>query len=195
MGKIKYLNLIIDLFKKSPVVSFESIKKYVKNSSYSKLLVHNLLKRKRINKISKGFYTIYNNPELAVFVFKPAYFGLQDALSFHNLWEQETIPVIITSRKVRTGIRKILGSNVLIRHVDKKLLFGFEYVKVREDNLVYPYSDIEKTLIDLAYFNEPISKEVLENILSKINKNKLKKYLKQYNLKTKEKINNMLIQS
>lgn len=55
--------------------------------------------------------------------------GLQDALSIHNLWEQETIPIIIITRKIRQGIRKVLDLNVLIRRIDKKYFFGFDYIK------------------------------------------------------------------
>ena len=96
----------------------------------------------------------------------------------HNLWEQETIPIIITARKVRQGIRKIMGINVEIRRIDKKYLFGFEYIK--QDNLYLPYSDIEKTLIDMLYFKERLSKEVLKNIRRRINKKKLNSYLHAY---------------
>ncbi len=186
MGKIKHLNNILELFEKSPVVYFSSINKKIKNKAYAKLLIHNLVVKGKIHKLSKGVYTIHTNPELAIFAFKPAYFGLQDALSFHNIWEQETISVIITSRKVRPGIRNILGSNVLIKHLDSKLLFGYEYFLANKT--AYPYSDIEKTLIDLIYFNEPISSEVLKKLRKLINKNKLLDYLKKYNNKIKAKV-------
>ncbi len=131
MGKEKYQRDVERLFMKSPVVSYGSIERLVKSrkkvKQYAKQLVMNLLRKKKINRLAKGYYTTGNDISLAVFCFQPAYLGLQDALSFHNLWEQETIPVIITSRKIRQGIRKILGVNALIRRIDKKYLFGFEY--------------------------------------------------------------------
>src|SRR3989338_5424330 len=112
MGKVKYLATVMRLFDMSPVVDFASIKKITRNNAYAKLLIHQLVKKGRIHKLAKGIYSKHDNPELVVFAFKPAYFGLQDALSHHQLWEQETIPVIITSRHVRTGLRTVLGSNV-----------------------------------------------------------------------------------
>ena len=190
MGKIKYLDSVTNLFNKSPIVDFESIKKHVKNSNYAKLLVHNLIVKNKINKITKGFYTKHNNPELAVFTFNRSYLGLQDALSFYNLWEQETIPIIITSQKVRTGIRTIMGSNVLIRHIDSKFLFGYDYVKKGE--LAYPYSDVEKTFIDMVYFKENLNQETIRNIIKKINKKRLCNYLKKYPKKFREIIMNYL---
>ncbi|MEM4702894.1 MAG: hypothetical protein QXP53_00165 [Candidatus Pacearchaeota archaeon] len=182
MGKEKYLKKIEELFEKSPVVSFLSIAKIVKDkrnsNKYPKQLVRNLILKGKIKKITKGYYTAHEDPSLAVFCFKPSYLGLQDALSFHDLWEQETIPVIITTKKVRQGIRRILGINVLIKRIDKKYFFGYNYYK--QGNFYLPYSDIEKTFIDMIYFKEKLSEEALKNILEKINKKKLNSYLKIY---------------
>ena len=124
MGKKKYIQDIENLFKKSPVVNAKSIdmivnkKKHVK--VYAKQLIRSLILKRKIKRITKGFYTSEDNISISVFCFKPAYLGLQDALSFHNLWEQETIPVIISARKIRVGIRSIMGNNVLIRRISKK---------------------------------------------------------------------------
>jgi predicted transcriptional regulator of viral defense system len=184
MGKIKYLKEIEELFKKSPVVSFSSMERIVRKKrkvkQYAKQIVRNLIKKNKIKRLTKSFYTAYEDPSLAVFCFKPAYLGLQDALSFHNLWEQETIPVIITAKKARTGIRKILGANVLIKRLDKKYLFGFDYHK--HGDFYLPYSDIEKTLIDMVYFKELLDKEIIDNIKKRIVMKKLKNYLKAYPL-------------
>ena len=177
------------LFEKSPIVDFKSIERIIgkpKKSSYAKLLVFNLLKTDKIKRISKGIYTKHNDISLSVFSFKPAYLGLQSSLSHHGLWEQETIPVVITVKKVRRGIRSIMGSNVLVRNIDKKYFFGFEYVKDGEFYL--PYSDIEKTFIDMVFFNQPIDKKVLKNISKRINEQKLSAYLRRYPLKTREKV-------
>src|SRR3989344_3377756 len=131
MGKEKYQKDIEELFKKSPVVSFSSVARIIrgkkKTRQYQKQIIRNLLLKGKIKKLSKGYYTMFDEPSLIVFCFKPSYLGLQNALSFHNIWEQETIPVIITARKVRQGIRQVIGMNVLIRRIEKKYLFGFDY--------------------------------------------------------------------
>ena len=111
-------------------------------------------------------------------------------MSFNNLWEQETIPVIITSKKIRQGIRKVFGNNVLIRRIKKRYIFGFEYQKQKDYYL--PYSNIEKTFIDMIYFNQKISEEDLKNILKQVNKQKLKSYLKIYPLKFRKNILNFI---
>ncbi len=194
MGKEKYINQIDELFKKSPVVIYKSIERIIKNKKdvkqYTKQLIRNLILKGKIKKLTKGHYTLLNDNSLSVFCFKPAYLGLQDALSLHNLWEQETIPIIITSNKVRQGIRKIMNGNVLIRRMNKRYLFGFNYYQ--QGNLYMPYSDIEKTFIDLIYFKERINKETLNNIKKKINKKKLNSYLGLYPKRIRKSANKIL---
>ncbi|HLD89097.1 MAG TPA: hypothetical protein VI894_02725 [Candidatus Nanoarchaeia archaeon] len=182
MAEEKHMKKIEELFKKSPVVSYSSIERIIRNkkkkSQYGKQLIRNLILKGRINRLAKGFYTSSNDSSLSVFCFKPAYLGLQDALSFHNLWEQETIPVILTTRKIRQGIRKVMEGNVLIRRIEKKYFFGFDYVQ--QGNCYPPYSDLEKTLIDMVYFREKINPEALRHFTKKINQKKLSGYLKKY---------------
>lgn len=194
MGKKKYIDKILNLFDKSPVVDYSSIERVVREknnrSSYTKQLVRGLIKNGKIKRITKGYYTKTEDYQLSVFCFKPAYLGLQDALSFYNIWEQETIPVIVTIRKIRPGIRKVFGKNVLLRKLNKKYFFGYEYLE--DNNFYLPYSDIEKTFIDMVYFKQRIDEETLKTIKSKINKTKLNLYLKKYPKIINKKVNNLL---
>jgi len=194
MGKQKYLKQIEELFRKSPVVEYSSIERIVredkKKNEYSKQLVRNLILGGKIRRLTNGWYTLHKNPEFIVFCFKPAYLGLQDALSFHNLWEQETIPIIITTRKVRVGIRNINEMKFMIRRVDKRYLFGFDYLK--SGNFYIPCSDIEKTFIDMVYFKEKISEETLKTIKKRADKEKINLYLKKYPLRLRKKVENLL---
>ena len=195
MGKIKYINKIREFFKESPVISIESLKKFIrkKNKNYTYSIINNLLKKKEIKRITKGFYTIYDDPSLTVFCFKPSYLGLHNALSFHDLWEQETNPVVVTTRKVRTGIRKVFDRNIVIKRIDKKYFFGFEYKQ--DGNFYFPYSDIEKTFIDMIYFNEYLDKDVIKNFRKRIDKKKLKGYLKYYPKIFRDKLSGLLMNS
>ena len=189
MGKQKYQKDIEVLFSKSPVVSYNSINRIVKNkknTQYIKKLVHYLLLKNKIKRLAKGYYTTRDESSLAVFAFQPAYLGLQDALSFHNLWEQETIPIIITTRNVRQGIREVLGQNILIRRLKKRYYFGLEHHQ--HENMALPYSDIEKTFIDMIYFRENLSEEALFGFKKRINKKKLIGYLRIYPKKFQNKV-------
>jgi len=181
MGKQIHLEKIEKLFEKSPVLDFKSIEKIIgvgKKSSYAKLMISNLIKKGKIKKLGKGTYTKHSESTLAVFAFKPAYLGLQVSLSRLGIWEQETIPIIITARKVRRGVRTILGTNILLRNINRKYFFGFDFVK--EGEFYLPYSDLEKTFIDMIVFNQKMSSEVIKDIKNKIDKKKLNIYLKKY---------------
>jgi len=180
MGKEKYLNEVMEFFKKTPVVSTRDIRliinKNITRKNYTHLLVHNLIKSGRVKKVVKGFYTIHDESTVAVFCFKPAYIGLQDALSLHNLWDQESNAVIITAKKVRSGVRRILDSNVVVHRINPRYFFGSELIKY--GNFYVSVSDVEKTLIDFVYFKEPLDKEVLKEIKRRVEKEKINKYLK-----------------
>jgi len=194
MGRQKYLAKIEELFKKSPVVDLGSIRRIVrskrKTNQYEKQLIRNLLLRGKIKKLVKGCYTMHDDSSLAVYCFSPSYLGLQDALSFHGIWEQETIPVIVTVRKVRQGIRKVLGANVLVRRITKKYLFGFEYF--RQNGFYLPYSDIEKTVIDMVYFNEKFTNDAIRVLKKRIDMKKMNSYLKAYPAKLRQRVMKIL---
>jgi hypothetical protein len=182
MGKEKYQKKVLDLFEKSPIVCFKSIENIVKEKKnikqYTKQLIRNLLMQDKIKIIGKGFYSKYEDPALFVLCLQNSYLGLHSALSYYNLWEQETNPVILTPNRIKQGIRVINGQNVLIKNINKKYVVGVEYHK--DGSFYLPYSDIEKTFIDLIYFKIKLDKEIYKKFVKILNKNKLKIYLKKY---------------
>jgi predicted transcriptional regulator of viral defense system len=186
MGKIIHINKIREFIKSVPVFRVRDIELLVGNRNYAHLILHKLTKRGEIKRVIKGWYSLYDDPIVSVFCFKPAYVGLQEALSLHNLWEQETNVVIITTKKVRVGIREILGNNVILRTIEPKYFFGFD--SIRYENFFVPVSDIEKTLIDFVYFKESLARETLREIIKRIDKQKLIEYLKKYPSKFKQKV-------
>ena len=195
MGKQKYQQDLERFLARNPVVSYASIARIVRHKKkvkqYVKQLIRQLIVKEKLKPLVKGYYTTQNDASLAVFCFQPAYLGLQDALSHHNLWEQETIPIIITTRKVRTGIRKVLGSNVLLCHLNRKYYFGTEH-SIVTNALALPYSDVEKTFIDMVHFKQKISGKVQQEFRKKINKHKLRKYLQPYPATTKKTVLRMV---
>jgi len=180
MGKIRYIQDIRSFFKKNIIVNLSSLKKFIpkKRKDYIYLLINNMLKKGEIKRITKGYYSLEEDPSLAVFCFKPSYLGLQNALSIHGLWEQETNPIIITTKKIRQGIRKVSENNIVLHRISPKYFFGIEYLK--EGNIYFPVSDKEKTFIDLIYFNQNIDKETLKEFKKRINNKRIKIYLKKY---------------
>ena len=108
MGKIIYSNKIREFIKSVPVFRVRDVEIIVGNRNYAHLILYKLEKKGEIKRITKGWYSIYEDPVFSVFCFKPSYIRLHEALSLHNLWEQETNVIIITARKIRNGIRKFL---------------------------------------------------------------------------------------
>jgi len=186
MGKIIHINKIREFIKSVPVFRVRDIELLVGNRNYAHLILHKLTKKREIKRVIKGWYSLYDDPIVSVFCFKPAYVGLQEALSLHNLWEQETNVVIITTKKVRVGLREILGNNVILRTIEPKYFFGFDLIKY--ENFFVPVSDIEKTLIDFVYFKESLTRETLREIIKRMDKQKLIEYLKKYPSKFKQKV-------
>ncbi len=187
MGKIKYLAQVRDFCHKTPVVSLSSLKKMIgKNKKYVYPMLNNLVKRGELQRITKGMYSLFDDPVLIVFCLKPAYLGLQEALSIHGLWEQETNVVLLTTKIVREGVRAVFGANVLIKRLPFAYFFGFEYKQYGDWYI--PVSDIEKTFIDMIYFQQPVDKVVLKQFKKKIDLTKLRMYLQRYPKEIKKKV-------
>ena len=191
---MKYLKDFREHFSEFPVFSVNDARVFLKQRKigrqYLSLLLHNLLKRNEIIRITKGIYTFRKGMETACFAFSPSYHALQDALSIHGLWEQETNPILVTPRKIRSGARNTAIGTVIVHRIKRSMFFGFSQQKYA--GAWTQVSDIEKTLIDFAHFNEPLSREALGEIKKKINKKTLRAYLKRAPERTRKRVEKLL---
>ncbi|NYZ78134.1 hypothetical protein H0N96_01910 [Candidatus Micrarchaeota archaeon] len=178
---MKYVNEFLKRFSDRVVFTATDARVFLTSlgasGNYTNVFLTNLVKSKRAKRLKKGVYSFRDDPTLASFAFTPSYHGLQDALSIHGLWEQETIPVIITPKRVRQGVRTMLGGKVLVRRIARKMFFGFESVKYRDCWI--NVSDVEKTLVDLAYFKQPVSAEVAREARKRVDERKMREYLEK----------------
>lgn len=181
----KYVDKIREYLKRTPVASISSISALAPDREYAYVIANHLLKRGEIRRITKGYYTTYEEPSLLVYCMKPAYIGLQDAMSFHDLWEQETNPIVITTRKVRPGVRNVLGQNVWVRRISPKHFFGYDYLT--SNDFLLPVSDVEKTLIDMVYFRE-MREDIARGFRESVDREKLMRYLKKYGINFRKKV-------
>jgi predicted transcriptional regulator of viral defense system len=85
--------------------------------------------------------------------------------------------VVITPRHVRVGLRSFGGRNYLVRRISRRMFFGFEMLRYYD--FWIPVSDVEKTLIDFAYFREPLDAGALREIKVRLRKEVLSEYLKR----------------
>jgi len=176
---LKYVAEVRLRFGSSPAFTLADLKVFLGNKGISRgylsLLVHNLLASGEVKRIARGTFTFRDDAQLAGFGFRPFYYGLQDALSLRNLWEQETNPVVITPRKARPGVRSFCGRNYVVRRIARGMFVGFSML--RYGDIWIPVSDPEKTLIDFAYFREPLDAGSLAELSHHIDRKRLGEYL------------------
>lgn len=179
MGKVKYREEFIDYFKERNYFSAKDAELFLMQKGatkeYARLMLYAMERKGKISRLKRGYYSFNSNLDTIGFIFEPFYYGLQEALSLHGLWEQQTNPVIITTRKVRTGVRSILGRNIVVRRIQRKMFFGYEAKRIGSSFI--PVSDAEKTLIDSVYFKVTITKDVLDEMKRRVDKEKLQIYL------------------
>jgi len=178
---MKYMKEFRGHFSKKAVFSVRDVWNHFARQKISRRYVwqmlKNLLKNGEIFRIAKGLYSFRAEPNLVAFAIRPSYFGLQDALSIRGLWGQQVNPILITPRKVRSGLRDVLGAKVIVRRISRDMFFGFEMVNYA--GLWVPVSDAEKTLIDFCHFNQPLDRQALKKIIKKTDRKKLAAYLKK----------------
>ncbi len=182
---MKYVKVFLEEFKKTPIFTFKDVEKFItyngSTGAYAKVFMSKMLKSGRTYKITKGNYSMYKDSEIIGFPFYPFYYGLGFALTHYGFWKQQSNPHVITTRNVRVGVRTFLGSNFFVSKISDNMFFGYVYVKGQ--NFFYPISDVEKTLIDVLYYDFNLEDYVYENLLKNINKEKIKEYLKLCNKK------------
>ncbi len=158
--------------------------------SYVSLMLHNLEKRGDIHRISRGIYSYSDDAIVAGFAFRPFYLGLQDAMSIHGIWEQETNPVVVSPRKVRSGLRKYANGNYTVRRISRKLFFGYETLKY--SGFFVPVSTVEKTLIDLVHYRQHIPADAQNEFRKRVKKKELNELLKRCPKALAEKVKKLL---
>ncbi len=180
---------IINHFSDYYVFTHRDLKLYFKNK---KLKTANLTRiiaymksSKKLYTIRKGVYAFRKDSMVAGFAYSPFYYGLLSALTINELWTQNSRPDIITIRKVRVSSMHIFGDmkeTVFVHHVPAKYFFGFDIVKYGTLNV--PVSDPEKTLIDLFYYKVRLPIQDYGELLKKISRKKVRKYLERYDKHT-----------
>ncbi len=189
---MKYMDFVRQTFNSAdfPIFSIRDLKIGLSerkiSTKYLYTLVHGLLRKKEIIRITRGIYTFHDDAFVVGFAFEPFYYGLECALSLRDLSTQGANPIVITARKVRVGVRTFKNRNYRIRKINGNLFFGYELLKYGK--FWIPVSDVEKTAIDLVYFGYGIREELLEGIHKNIDIGKLNRYLKKYDIRFRRRV-------
>ena len=178
MGRKVHVEEVRSFARSTPVFRARDAEALVNDRGYALLMLHNMAKSGELHRVVRGYYSMYDDPVVSVFALRPAYLGLQDALSLRDLWEQETNVVLVTAGKAKPGVRTVMGSSVVVHRIDPRYFFGFDYL--RHGDFYVPVSDLEKTLIDLVYFGESPGKSVLRELAERADRKVLAEYLGRY---------------
>ena len=188
---MKYIKQFLKYFDAFPTFTSRDVRLFLQKngagSDYHKIFMHNMIKNGKVFLIKRGRYTLHDDPMVAGFIFSPFYYGMATALTHYKLWDYVTPISIITTMRVRKSSIELLGRNATVRRVHKDKFFGYTMVQYT-DNLYIPMADIEKTLIDSVYLRARFSNEVYTNIKKNIDRKKLAKYLKHYNITIKKQV-------
>jgi len=137
-------------------------------------------------------YCKFSEEELIFFILEKIdvkwYLGLESALKENKItWQALNIITIINNHF--SGIKKLGNSKFnFIKTKDNKFKFGL-IKKKTHNNVIYYYSDLEKTYLDFLYFYSYKGKDVKtmkKNLDFKIKKSKVIKYAKYYSKKIQE---------
>lgn len=140
------------------------------------------IEERKLNKINISHYEALKKA-LELKKVKNWYFGLDTALKLNNLThEYFTTDYIISDSIFRPRPIRVMGHIVKFTKLKKKLLeFGIITKGIK-------FSDPEKTFLDIIYINkyksisEKAIKNKIEDLIEKLSKKKIRKYLKHYPL-------------
>ena len=178
MGKSVHVEALRRYARATAAFSARDVELLTGDRGYALVMLHNLASRGELNRITRGWYSVHRDPVVGVFALRPAYVGLQEALSLRKLWEQETNVVIVTCGKAKPGVREVMGQNVIVHRISPRYFFGFDYLPY--GGFYLPVSDVEKTLLDLVYFGESPGTDILNEFTQKADPAVLREYLNRY---------------
>ncbi len=180
---MKYAKQFMKYFSTFPAFTTKDVKLFLRKngagSGYYKIFMHNMAKSGKVLPIMRGHYTLHDDPMMAGFAFSPFYYGMETALTHYKLWDYMTPISIVTTNRIKASSIELLGRNVTVRKIQRNKFFGYAMVQYG-DSMHIPMADIEKTLIDSAYFHARFSKAVYAAMKKKIDRKKLDIYLKRY---------------
>jgi predicted transcriptional regulator of viral defense system len=162
-------------------------------------------KKGYIKKIAKGYY-VFSDLEInesvlfiiANKIFEPSYISLEMALSYYGLIPESVYGITSVSSRKTYKFASLTGQ-FNYRHIKPELMFGYKLVNYQNHN--FKIAEIEKAILDYFCINSKLKSvgEFTElrinqdTFQEKVDMDKFKKYLAQFNNKALEKRVNRFI--
>lgn len=169
--------LLVNKLREYPLFTVNDISKHLRKSrNYSAILAFRLVKKGVIRRITKGKFTMYDNPLIFLsHIYTPTYIGSWSALRFYNMTTQ--LPkdfFVVTTRRRKTLDCKDYKINFVA--IPTKNFWGFKKEKYLGFEIFV--SDPEKTIIDCILTKKVPLSAVYEAISnSEIDVKKMVNYL------------------
>ncbi len=128
---------------------------YLSRHGYIKRIIFNFYYVNSVDERERNFCK-YEDKELLFRVLNrlnlPWYVGLHSALYLQGkIWQIPNTLTIVNQRF--SGKKIVLGLKIRFIKIKENLMFGLKEGKTRH-NILYHYSDLAKTYLDLSYFRE-----------------------------------------
>lgn len=158
-------------FSKYPLFTINDIVRFGHDRNYAKLLLHRFVKRDIAFKISKGIYTLHDDPLIfATHMVYPSYFSLWTALRYYDITTQLPREIYIVSSRVR---KDLIFNGIPINFFKTKFMWGYHKEKYKDFEIFV--ADKEKLIIDSLHFKSVPFYEVV-NAIKVCKKEKLINY-------------------
>lgn len=165
---------IIEVLKKYPLFGPNDLSKILnKNTAYLKVLVYRLRKQKRLYKIERGKYTVYNDPFIfASLISTPSYISLWSAFRHYNFTDQLPRDIFVMVPNSRKPLK---FNDIKINFIKIKNFFGFKKQRYMDFDIFL--AEPEKAIIDSLITRKVPFNEVTKAIKDEgVNKEKLAEY-------------------
>lgn len=183
---------------------FSTLDIYIQKLKVYNYQISDWQKKGYIKKLKRGFYYFSDQEgnidprEISFFIYQPSYISLETALSYYGFIPEMVYSHTAITSKINRKFINFFG-NFSYRHIHPRLFFGYQSVDKKHGK--YLISEPEKALLDYLYLNlgkindEQDLEELRFNYqeLGKIDKVKIKKYSKEFNIKKLDRTINTLL--
>ncbi|OGM77194.1 hypothetical protein A2188_01495 [Candidatus Woesebacteria bacterium RIFOXYA1_FULL_43_9] len=151
----------------------------------TKYFLETQTKNNLFGRLKKGLYFLKANPpseeEIANALYRPSYLSFEYALAYHGVLP-EMVYTITSATTKSTRLFEVENSNYSYRTIKKEAFTG--YTLIKKSNRSFLMADLEKALVDYAYFvvlkKTPVNDRLFDLIKGKTNIDKINKYSKLY---------------
>lgn len=158
-----------------------------KPKQIAKVYMSRLVKKGLAKRIIRGKITFIDDPYvIAAQLIEPSYISLTTALLFHGMIKQISRDVECVGPK---NSRRYKKEGINYHKIPPVLFFGYE--KYKKSGSYIFVADPEKAIIDGIYLNL-LPKNVANDCLAKIDKEKLKRFVSRFKGRGKKKLEGIL---